>query len=61
MSVAAAFAWMARAIAERTLIPHSWAATFGMVALEIILLAESRNALKKYYSQTQQLLNTRHC
>ena len=61
MSVAAAFAWTARAIAERTFMPHSWAATFGMLALEIILLAGSRDALKKYYSRTQQLLNTRHC
>jgi len=61
MSVAAAFAWMARAIAERTFVPHSLAATLGMLALEIILLAGSRDALKKYYSRTQQLLNTHHC
>ena len=46
MSVAAAFAWMARAIAERTFVPHSLAATLGLLVLEIILLAGSRDTLQ---------------
>lgn len=58
MFVAAAFAVAARWMAEGTgTWPRGWSAV-GFLALEAILWAGARDSLRKYYSRTQQLLNT---
>lgn len=40
--------------------PRPVAAMCGFLILEMILFAGSRDTLNKYYSRTQQLLNSRH-
>lgn len=59
--VAVAFCYGARVFCKGTPLPHPLGASLGFLVLEAILLAGSRNALAKYYSRTQQLLNTRQC
>jgi hypothetical protein len=59
MFIAAGFAYGARAIAEGCAFwLHGWLAV-GFLALEAVLFAGSRDTLRKYFSRTQQLLNTR--
>lgn len=60
MFCAAAFAFCARLTCEAAAPPHGVAAAFGFVLLELVLLAGSRDALRKYYARTQQLLNSRN-
>jgi hypothetical protein len=60
MFVAAAFAYWARLFSEGPAFPRPITATCGFLALEMILFAGSRDTLQKYYSRTQQLLNSRH-
>ena len=45
MFIAVAFYWVASAVSKRTFLPHSLAATLGILALETILLAASRDAM----------------
>jgi len=59
MFVAAAFAYWARLISGPAGTSH-FATTCGFLALEMVLFAGSRDTLHKYYSRTQQLLNSRH-
>lgn len=60
MFIAAAFAFSARLLAEGRAFPRPFTATCGFLALEMILFAGSRDTLHKYYSRTQQLLNSHH-
>lgn len=60
MFVAAAFAYAARVACECATLPSHLAATCGVVVLEIIFFAGSRDTLAKYYTRTQQLLNSHH-
>ena len=60
MFVAAAFAYWARLFSEGPAVTSRLATTCGFLALEIVLFAGSRDTLHKYYSRTQQLLNSRH-
>ena len=60
MFVAAAFAYWARLFSEGPSATNRLATTCGFLALEMILFAGSRDTLHKYYSRTQQLLNSRH-
>lgn len=60
MFIAAAFSFAAKAVSA-----GSWASVrvgplIGFLLLEAILLAGSRDTLRKYYSRTQQLLSSRH-
>ncbi len=57
--IAAAFAFSARLLSEEPA-PHPVAATCGFLILEMVLFAGSRDTLNKFYSRTQQLLNSRH-
>ena len=59
MFVAVAFTFAARQVADgNSLWSQGWLAV-GFLALEAVLCAGSRDTLRKYYSRTQQLLNTR--
>jgi len=60
MFIAAAFSYWARVFSEVTSSPNRIGATFGFLALEMILFAGSRDTLQKYYTRTQQLLNSRN-
>ena len=60
MFIAAAFAFWARLFSEGPAVTGCLAATCGFLALEMILFAGSRDTLHKYYSRTQQLLNSQH-
>lgn len=60
MFVAAAFAYWARLFCEGPSAANRLATTCGFLALEMILFAGSRDTLHKYYSRTQQLLDSRH-
>jgi hypothetical protein len=57
--IAAAFAFSARLLSEEPA-PHPVAATCGFLILEMVLFAGSRDTLNKFYSRTQQLLNSRN-
>jgi hypothetical protein len=59
MFIAAGFAYGARAIAEGSAFWLDGWTSVGFLALEAILFAGSRDTLRKYFSRTQQLLNTR--
>ena len=60
MFVAAAFAYWARLFSKGRPSRVALRTTCGFLALEMILFAGSRDTLHKYYSRTQQLLNSRH-
>ena len=60
MFIAAAFAFWARLFSEGPAVTGRLAAACGFLALEMILFAGSRDTLHKYYSRTQQLLNSQH-
>jgi hypothetical protein len=60
MFVAAAFADGVRLFCEGNLFPDHLMATCGFLALELVLFAGSRDTLQKYYTRTQQLLNSHH-
>jgi len=60
MFIAAAFAFSARLFVEGPAFPRPVAAMCGFLILEMILFAGSRDTLHKYYSRTQQLLNSHH-
>ena len=57
--IAAAFAFSARLLSGGSA-SHPLAATCGFLALEMVLFAGSRDALHKFYSRTQQLLDSQH-
>lgn len=60
MFVAAAFAVTARALSGSLRPSFGPWTVVGFVALEMVLLAGSRDTLRKYYDRTQQLLTSRH-
>jgi hypothetical protein len=57
MFVAAAFSYSAYLNAEGFNVSRQGWLTVGVLLLEIILFAGSRDCLRKYYSRTQELLN----
>jgi hypothetical protein len=59
MFIAAAFAFAARCVSGDWPSSAAWPAA-GFAVLEAILLAGSRDTLRKYYTRTQQLLNSSH-
>ena len=60
MFIAAAFAFCARLVSEGPPVTNRLATTCGFLTLEVIFFAGSRDTLQKYYSRTQQLLNSHH-
>jgi hypothetical protein len=58
MCIAAALSFYARVFRESYAPVGLWP-TLGFVVLELVLFAGSRDALRKYYARTQQLLNSR--
>jgi membrane protein DedA with SNARE-associated domain len=58
--VAAAFAYLAYVFSDGLQSTHHMGATVGFLVVEIILFAGSRDTLQKYYTRTQQLLNSNH-
>jgi hypothetical protein len=60
MFIAAAFAFCARLVSDGPPVTNRLATTCGFLTLEVILFAGSRDTLQKYYSRTQQLLNSRN-
>ena len=60
MLVAGAFAFSAYVFSDGLPSTHLMGATVGFLVVEIILFAGSRDTLQKYYTRTQQLLNSHH-
>ncbi|MHB8974001.1 MAG: hypothetical protein ACYC3X_27675 [Pirellulaceae bacterium] len=60
MFVAGAFAYLACVFSDGLQSTHHIGATVGFFVVEIILFAGSRDTLQKYYTRTQQLLNSHH-
>ena len=60
MVVALVFSGAANLLSSPSSPPLRPGTAVAFLALEAVLLAGSRDALRKYYSRTQQLLNSRH-
>jgi hypothetical protein len=58
--VAGAFAYLAYVFSDGLQSTHHMGATVGFLVVEIILFAGSRDSLQKYYTRTQQLLDSHH-
>jgi hypothetical protein len=59
MFVAAAFSFSARCVCDAQAFRSQLGLAAGFLILESVLLAGSRDTLRKYYSRTQQLLSSR--
>jgi len=60
MLVAAAFSFASRVVSGGLRPSFNPWTVVAFLALELVLFAGSRDSLRKYYSRTQQLLNSRH-
>ncbi len=60
MFVAGAFAYFAYMFSDGLQSTHHMSATVAFLFVEMVLFAGSRDTLRKYYTRSQQLLNSRH-
>ncbi|MGI6414769.1 MAG: hypothetical protein ACOX1P_03800 [Thermoguttaceae bacterium] len=60
MFTAAAFTYVAKIVSSGSVPPFSSATRAAFLALEAVLFIGSRDALRRYYTRTRQLLNSRH-